>query len=204
MKNLLYFMFAAVVFSACGSDDVEVVKKSNGKLDPSAMVRIEADKGVRLRSSETEVQYTEDGEPLLSALEITKQGVAMAFHSFYASGKPYDHYTSRGFGDWMRDTISPSPALLMFSTDIIDQQGKLYKTFIYAEDVVVVRVLYNPEREDTIAYIPNAVLKAAREKIETAYNDSNYTEVYRLFNEAYKFRPTTGKQWRKLKEKGLQ
>ncbi|RRD41609.1 hypothetical protein, partial [Tessaracoccus sp. OH4464_COT-324] len=123
MKNLLYFLFAAVVFSACGSDDVEIVKKSNGKLDPSAMVRIEADKGVRLRSTETETQYTEDGEPLLSALEITKQGEVLQFLGYdERDSNPY-YYTSRGFGDWMRDTVPPNPALLMCSTDIIDHLG---------------------------------------------------------------------------------
>ena len=57
--------------------------------------------------------------------------------------------------------------------------------------------------KDTIAYIPNSVMREAQGRIEKAYNEGNYTEVYKLFNETFRFRPITGKKWRELKEKDL-
>ena len=42
---------------------------------------------------------------------------------------------------------------------------------------------------DTIAYVPNDVINTACPLIEAAYADENYTEVYRLFNEAFTFIP---------------
>ena len=42
---------------------------------------------------------------------------------------------------------------------------------------------------DTIAYIPDAVINTARPLIESAFADENYNEVYRLFNEAFTFIP---------------
>lgn len=205
MKKFIYILLAAVAFVACSSDEPAPINK--GRLDPNAMVRIEAEKGVKIRS--TEDASTEDGEELLTALEIAKQGVVIDLvGAFDHNENPYTdgevHYHSRTFGDNMRDTISENPALLMFSTDIIDDRGKLYKGFLYATDVVVCRANTTWTGKDTIAYIPNSVLKEAREKIEKAYSDSNFTEVYRLFNEAYKFRPITAKQWKKLKAEGKQ
>lgn len=47
---------------------------------------------------------------------------------------------------------------------------------------------------DTIAYIPNAVVREARTKIAAAFAAENYAECYRLFDEAYIFVPTTGPQ----------
>ena len=121
----------------------------------------------------------------------------------------YYHYGERGFGDWMRDTVSAVPALLMFSDDILSERG-LHKSFLKGYDVLVLGKMKSPERDnkhgfyerDTIAYVPNSVLREAEEKIYKAYADSNYTEVYRLFHEAYKFIPITGKQWQRLKEAG--
>ena len=46
-------------------------------------------------------------------------------------------------------------------------------------------------------------MREAQIKIEKAFADSNYTEVYKLFNEAFRFKPITAKKWRELKAKGL-
>ena len=67
MKKLL-FLFAALAFAACSSDEPEI-KKPNGKLDPSAFIRIEAQKGIKSRSKESTDDY--------SALDIARFGLAM-------------------------------------------------------------------------------------------------------------------------------
>lgn len=210
MKKLLYLLIAlmGISLTACNSDknDIPEVKKPIGKLDPSAFVRIEAEKGVKVRA--TDDQYTEDGERLYTAFEVAKYGAAL---------KP----TGKRFGD-QRDTLSQNPALLMFGTDIITMDGELHRTFIDARDNVIVQFSLDGKpltyddimailddriyrvKEDTIAYIPNSVMDEATKKIEEAYNDSNYTEVYRLFNEAFTFKPITAKQWKRLKALGKQ
>lgn len=72
----------------------------------------------------------------------------------------------------------------MWGTDIIDQEGKFHKTFIYGTDVYL-----TDNNNDTIGYVPQSVINNARTLIEAAYNDENYTEVYRLFDEAFTFLP---------------
>lgn len=220
MKKLL-FLFAALAFAACSSDEPEI-KKPNGKLDPSAFIRIEAQKGIKSRSKESMDDY--------SALDIARFGMAMEYRSEWSwLEKVKEYQGQKTFGE-QRDTIGESPALLMFGTDIIDSEGRFHKTFLHARDVVIFGVRYKGKLttygdrhsyqeedldnslgvligkqgvKDTIAYIPNAVMREAQGKIEKAFNDSNYTEVYRLFHETFRFRPITGKKWRELKAQGL-
>lgn len=213
MKKLVFLFILAPLLMACGSDTPETPSNTKGKILPDQLVRIEAAQGVRTRA--TEAEYTEDGEKLLTALEVVKQGEVMAGIFFNQPDTSliwqpaYYHYGERGFGDWMRDTVSAVPALLMFSEDILSERG-LHKSFLKGYDVLVLGKMKSPERDnkhgfyerDTIAYVPNSVLREAEEKIYKAYADSNYTEVYRLFHEAYKFIPITGKQWQRLKEAG--
>lgn len=221
MKKLVYIFLAAVAFTACSSDEPEI-KKPNGKLDPSAFVRIEAQQGVKSRSKESTDDY--------SALDIARFGLAMEYMSEWRGLEKVKEYQGqKTFGE-QRDTIGESPALLMFGTDIIDSEGRFHKTFLHARDVVIFGVRYkgnlttygdqhsykedDPDNslglliakqgiKDTIAYIPNAVMREAQGRIEKAFNDSNYTEVYKLFYETFRFKPITGKKWRELKEKGL-
>lgn len=208
MKQLLYLLvaFVTVSFAACDNkNDLPEVKKENpkGKILPDQLVRIEAAEGVKLRS--TEAQYTEDGELLPTALEVAKNGYTLEGTYYYQPDtsllwKPAEYvHGKRGFAEHMRDTISDNPALLMFSEDILTEKG-LDLFFVKAYDVYVV-----DKNNDTIAYIPNKQLREAEQKIMAAYADSNFNEIYRLFKEeAYKFVPTTNKQYSKLKAQGLQ
>lgn len=208
MKKFLFLIIALMGISLAACDpknDIPEEKKETpkGKILPDQLVRIEAADGVKLRS--TEAQYTEDGELLPTALEVAKNGYYLAGTYFIQPDtsliwKPaYYSHGERVFGPKMRDTISDNPALLMFSEDILTEKG-LDLFFVKAYGVYVVG--YN---NDTIAYIPNKQLREAEQKILAAYADSNYNEIYRLFKEeAYKFVPTTGRQYRKLKEQGLQ
>ena len=72
----------------------------------------------------------------------------------------------------------------MWGIDIIAQNGEFYRDFIYGFDVYI-----TGSNNDTIAYVPNLVIENARSLIEEAFEDENYTEVYRLFNEAFTFIP---------------
>ena len=218
MKKFIFF-FAALALAACSSDEPAPINK--GKLDPNAFVRIEAQKGVKSRSKESTDDY--------SALDIARFGMAMEFYTEWKGlEKIKELQLQKTFLD-QRDTISDNPALLMFGTDIINSEGRFSKSFLFARDVVIFGLRYqgklttygdrqaeddDPEKDlgmligkygvkDTIAYIPNAVMREAQGRIEKAYNEGNYTEVYKLFHETFRFRPITGKKWRELKAQGL-
>ena len=218
MKKFIFF-FAALALAACSSDEPAPINK--GKLDPNAFVRIEAQKGVKSRSAESTDDY--------SALDIARFGMAMEYRSEWSGLEKVKEYQSQKTFLNQRDTISDSPALLMFGTDIINSEGRFNKSFLFARDVVIFgkryqgklttygdRQSYGDDFEnslgyligkqgvkDTIAYIPNAVMREAQGRIEKAYNEGNYTEVYKLFHETFRFRPITGRKWRELKAQGL-
>lgn len=219
MKKIIYILFAIVAFVACSSDEPAPINK--GRLDPNAFVRIEAQKGVKSRSKESTDDY--------SALDIARFGMAMEYRSEWSGLEKVKEYQSQKTFLNQRDTISDSPALLMFGTDIINSEGRFNKSFLFARDVVIFGLRYqgklttygdrqaeddDPEKDlgmligkqgvkDTIAYIPNSVMREAQGRIEKAYNEGNYTEVYRLFHETFRFRPITGRKWRELKAQGL-
>lgn len=222
MKKFIYILLSAVAFTACSNDDPSI-KKPIGRLDPNAFVRIEAERDVKSRSAESSNDYT--------ALDIARYGATMQFYSEWdGTDKVKEQRLEKGFA-MQRDTTSERPALLMFGTDIISDHGTLHKTFLYARDVVITavrykgrlttyndRTYYNPNDDyknslahaiqkegvvDTIAYLPAAVMREAQVKIEKAFSDSNYTEVYKLFNEAFRFKPITAKKWKELKAQGL-
>lgn len=174
MKKILFLLFALVLLTGCEKDD----NPDKGKLDPNAMILIRPAAGVQLKAI---VQG-------LTATEIVEQAINIRFRTHWGDtgdGSVYrdeELVTDRGFGEGQRDLSIP--ALKMFGTDIIAQQGHFVKDFIYGYDVYI-----TSSNNDTIAYVPQSVINNARSLIEAAYNDENYTEVYRLFNEAFTFLP---------------
>lgn len=172
MKKILFLLLAVALFVNC--DPKPEVEIDKGQLDPNAMITIRPAKGVQLRSTVTG----------LTATEIVEQTVNIKFQSQWWSNiyseEPKE--LSRGFAEAQRDLTIP--ALKMWGTDIIAQDGSFMKEFIYGTDVYL-----TDNNNDTIGYVPQSVINSARTQIEAAYNDENYTEVYRLFDEAFTFLP---------------
>lgn len=185
MKKILTFslLFVALAFASCG-------KKEPKLLDPNAVLSIRPAKGVQLRSNNPEH---------LSALEIVKQCNAMMV-ILHDTGRP----SIRGWADAQKDLNPEDPRLKMWGTDIITSWGTLEKDFIKARDVVFVidRRSATSNRIDTIAYIPNKTLIEAYNIIKPAYDRGDYETVYSVFDQAYRFIPITGQEWRALKEQG--
>lgn len=110
---------------------------------------------------------------------------------------------TRGFDTLQRDTVIP--CLKMWATDIIDMDGNLHPDFIESYNCLL-EIWETPSafsRKDTIGYIPNSVLRAAEAAIKAAYAANDDEEVYRLFNEAFTFRPVTGEEYRALMRDSL-
>lgn len=128
----------------------------------------------------------------LSALEIVKQTTIINTPLF-----------GRSFAKEQRDTVSATPKLFMWATDVISLDGELQDEWIEATDVVFVRYLNgNYQTTDTIAYIPNATLRTAETAIRAAYAAKDIDACYTVFNTAYTFMPITGAEWRALKASG--
>lgn len=169
MKKLLFILSVLFFAFACEPEDV-----SKGQLDPNAMIVIKPAKGVQLRS-------TVSG---LTALEVVERAHAITYQSHYTSNVYNDNPIITGRSFRSEDKDYEIPALLMAGIDVINIEGNYYKDFTNAFSVFITDI-----NQDTIAYVPDAVINSARPLIEQAYSDENYTEVYRLFNEAFTFLP---------------
>ncbi|MEG2336246.1 MAG: hypothetical protein RSC04_00715, partial [Bacteroidales bacterium] len=55
---------------------------------------------------------------------------------------------------------------------------------------------------DTIAYIPNSVMRNGKKQVKEALARKDYNECYRIFNDFYKFIPITGKEYMELVRQG--
>lgn len=188
MKKLLLLLFVPL-FIACEKEVQEPTL--NGKLDPTAMIKL---RGEALRGNSSMQKAKVYGQ---TPLEVVENAVNIKWMSQWFGnwdyGEDAPRTISRTFGDGMRDF--ETPALLMFGTDIITQEGDFYKDFLFGYDVYI-----TDNHNDSIAYVPDSTLINAREAIEKAYNDSNYTEVYRLFNEAFIFIPLPPKEIEEIED----
>lgn len=171
MKKILFLLVGLLLIS-CNPEDTPNPK---GKLDPNAMIVIKPAKGVQLRSTVTG----------LTALEVVQKARDITFQTRYFDDMDVGELrnAARGFNEETMKDFN-IPALKMLGIDVINAQGEYIRDFTRAEKVFV----RNTDL-DTIAYIPDDVINTARPLIEAAYADKNYTEVYRLFNEAFTFIP---------------
>lgn len=171
MKKILFLLVGLLLIS-CDPKDIPDVK---GKLDPNAMIVIKPAKGVQLRSTITG----------LTDLEVVQQAISIKFQTQYLDDVKQESMkiAARRFNEETMKDFN-TPALLMLGIDVINAQGKYIRDFTCAKNVFITDI-----EGDTIAFVPDAVINNARTLIETAFADSNYTEVYRIFNEAFTFQP---------------
>ena len=188
MKNLLFIFSLMLLMAACEKDE----PKKIFRLDPDAKVYVKA-------------QINSKSADHLTPLEVVKKATVMNGFNLEVAGTSPITWTWVG-----KDTISAEPALLRWGTDIIydtDGYGNygLQREFIYAFDLVICSgaMVNGQPRYDTLAYIPNANITAAREAILEALEAKDTVAVYGIFKDAFKFIPITGAEWRALKAQGL-
>lgn len=170
MKKLISLLFFFGLLLNC--DPNHTSDNDKGQFDPNAKIVLRPDKSVKTRA--VIVGYT--------GLQVVQEALNIKWRSHWFDNRYYDNekIIARTFGDYLKDF--EKPALLMWGTDIISQQGDFTKDFIYGYSIVI-----TDNKNDTIAFVPDNVINNARPLIESAYNDGNYTECYRLFNEAFTF-----------------
>ena len=192
-------ILATLFVVACNPVEPEI----GFKIDPTATINIKPD----LKSWKSNSMKVKSSVEYLSSAEIVKQTTVIHFTTTLY-GKPAS--ATRMFDPAQRDTVSAVPMLKMWGTDVIKEDGTIEVGFIEAKDLVLEiwhgwdkGFPFSQCKIDTIAYIPNSVLRAAETAIKQAYNTKDNETVYRLFNEAFTFRPTTGAEYKALKLQGL-
>lgn len=186
MKKLLFLTILVIAFAACEDNGFFV--------EPGTMFRIEP-----VISSKQSAPASEVDTIHFSDLEIVKQARNIAMYYFDYLNNEY--MIGRG-GFSGKDTISAIPALLQDANQIVALDGALLEEYLTAYDLVIERELA-VNTYDTIAYIPNAQMRAAEVLIREAYANQDES-IYDIFNEAFKFIPITGAEWRALKAENLQ
>lgn len=182
MKHLITCAVALLAITACNT-------QKNEPWNDSAMVSISPARGVIIGKADLP-----DNPKRLTALEVVKQTELITWRN-----PSVTHIPHRGVNDDSRDL--ENVRLLMYSSDVIAQTGDLNESFLVAEDFVFATI-NGQEVGDTLAYVPNRVLREAAVKIRAAYEAKDYQTCYDLFEKAYTFRPITGAEWRDLKSRG--
>ena len=187
MKKTIFLLAIAAIVASCEPNEPKAFS-----IKDTDMISIRP-----VASAANAPQKVKADDAHLSALEIVKQASSIQYRH---NGIKWE----RSFNESQRDTVSTPPKLLMWATDVITLDGDLQAEFIEATDVLFVtfETIFSSAPKDTVAYIPNSVLRAAETSIRAAYEAKDIDECYRLFNEAYTFTPITGAEWRALKANG--
>lgn len=76
---------------------------------------------------------------------------------------------------------------------------------IHPTDIGMLKLPIGEITDDTIAYIPNAVVRKCKADVLAALEAGDIEECYRIFNEDYVFKPIeSGAAWQKLKAEGIE
>ena len=172
MKKLLFLIAVILIGFSC-KKKVEVIQVQT-KIDPNATILIRPALQNQTRSIVTD----------LSNREIVENAMNIVWQSHWFGDVFWDDvkFIARGFAPQHKDIEKEQ--LRMWATDVIDVDGNYRKTFTYGFSLFIIG-----SENDTLAYIPDEIINAARIKIEEAFNNENYDEVYDLFNTAFTFLP---------------
>lgn len=184
MRAIIFFLLSGLIAltSCCKSNE------DRPNILKDATLNINVRDGLRSEGN---------GQTLLTPREVVEKTDIMEYRS------PNFNYdiSSRGFTDAQRDL--ENNRLKMWASDIILDRGgtiELETTFLLARDVTLIDA--RGDKSDTIAYIPNSVIKQAYKDIKEAFDKKEYQKVYDLFEKAYTAIPITGEQYKELKRQG--
>ena len=175
MKKFMLFALVAMVFAACDKKEEAYVFK------PTEMIYLNGVERPMFKSTTT--QYTL--EEIVRSEELHLMAVTEFGNSYWSFNLPE-----------RRDTINNR--LLLYSTDILTEQGELIYDFLTATDMHLVISLRGNYVGDTCGYIPQSVIDSAREQIETLYAQERYDEIYELFHSAFTFYTCTGEEYKQI------
>lgn len=193
-------LLGAILLTACNPKQEPAKQKG---LDPATKLYINVRNQPMRVTESTDTTTTED--PVPTPREVVERAGCFLFT---------DPETGKidmpiAIGDEQKDL--ENERIVMYGGKIMNdhhnKEGRLEldSYFLKVRDLRILAPIPEGETEEPIiAYIPNKRMEEAEVAITTAYNEGNYDEVYRLFQELYTAIPTTTARWQKLKEKGEQ
>lgn len=201
--HLILLIVTAGVLAGCKKED-------NGRLDPSAMIALNAPK--ELATSQTIATKTNGEQQRITPRQIVEETTVISYHNYDIN--PDGGVIERGFNEQQRDLINNR--LLMFGSDVINPYtNRVSSGFIDGCDFLLVTWRYKEDGSlwlnhtgsgeviyDTVGYIPTAIVHDAAIKIRAAHAQGDYKTCYQLFHDAFTFYPITGKEWLELKANG--
>ena len=188
-------LLTAIVFAFAFGCEKDGNGGWNGKYDPDKMISLNVSNITK-----------SDNPEHLTPLEIVQQATQVEFWNY-----EYDPSQSWGrrFADNQRDFNTPK--LMMYGKDVIRTDNYTGDTilnpyFLPATDIVITRnKLVLPEWDvDTIAYMPNRIIRDIELRIEAAFAEKDLVKCYEIFDTEYLFTPITGAEWRELKKNNQQ
>lgn len=201
MKRILC-IFTAVLLMGCGKDG-NSSDPENGLLDPSAVL------AVNLASKNVKSLPYSKNDPLLK--EIIKRADQISFYDLA------DNYpeVKMGINDFFKDTVNLKINFWGKNVILPPSEGGVLSDFkpIPAQlsclsstgvNVVFTAVNYTNTDRDTIAYIPNEIIKSIHKRIKIAFDANDFTECYRIFDTEYVAYPCTSEQYHKLIVDGIE
>lgn len=193
-------LLGAILLTACNPKQEPAKQKG---LDPATKLYINVRNQPMRVTESTDTTTTED--PVPTPREVVERAGCFLFT---------DPETGKidmpiAIGDEQKDL--ENERIVMYGGKIMNdhhnKEGRLEldSYFLKVRDLRILAPIPEGETEEPIiAYIPNKRMEEAEVAITTAYNDRNYDEVYRLFQELYTAIPTTTARWEALKAKGEQ
>lgn len=138
----------------------------------------------------------------LSPLEIVKRAGCIAYQAYNIELNQCEQAYA-GLGETLQDTIN---IRIGFWADwIIDSKNHCINPIMMRGcDMVIIGVVADLDINDTIAYVPNQVMRECEHIIQKAFDEGDYNKAYKTVEEMYVFKPITGLEWRELKKQGVE
>ncbi len=192
MKNLLLFTAAVLASAAflfsCKDDD-------NGKLPDNVKIYINGQDRTNKTATITEAMSVA-AICRFDSLEMLEQ---------YADGSCGSaFFTITGLGNCAIDTINNRLSIAANQIDEIEANSWLMK-----DSHFIIRDGHSDgwggNKMDTLGYVPRTQHNAAVDKLTELFKDkeNNWSEIYRIFTDAFIFVPCTAEEYRALEAAGM-
>ena len=193
-------LLGAIMLAACNPKEEPAQQKG---LDPSARLYINVRNNEMKVTNATDTTTTED--PIPTPREVVERAGCFLFTDPRTGKTDMPLAIGDEQKDLENERIMMWGGMIMNSFNNKEGRLELDDYFFKVRDLRILAPIPEGETEEPIiAYIPNKRMEEAEVAITTAYNEGNYDEVYRLFQELYTAIPTTTARWQALKAKGEQ